>query len=917
MVTRYFLGWDRPFVSLASEWLLERSEQLPGTMVIVPTSQAGRQLRHQLVIQSTALLSPRILTPGALLATPDPDIASPWTECLAWQEVLEAQTSWSPDLFPHAPEHDGEWAGGLASELGRLRRTLQENGLTLQQASRMLGQSMEAGRWQALAELEQQMEQKLRQWGYRSRSRVLANGLILPQDIDAIVLAGVTEIPPLLERSILSWPGPVASLIGAPETEAAGFSETGIPLESWSTAIIPWPDATQGSVTVTADTRQQAEEARLAIASAGSAVADVALGTADSESGDILRDVFTRAGWPAFHPASIVPPAGIRRWLMVWADWLQDPKLATLADLLALPQSAALIDADRAVIAEHLSRLRNDCMVMRPDDLRHRIQHQHFPRDQHRAIAMQVLKVVETFEQWRAMLLRKDFHEPMKRFLDTLSVDDASALECLPILAWFDSAAPLIRQIDRSSKFWIKLMLSDLPDEPPAPPDDRVIDIQGWLELYFEPGSHLVLCGLNEGKVPANAGSDPWLGEAAKSFLGLNTDARRAARDALLLRSMTASRMPGGRINLICARSKPNGEPMLPSRLLLAAPDDELPRRVQHLFREIEPPDAKLRWHADWKWQPQAHAMPGHISATALKDYLACPFRFYLKHLARMRETEPDRIEWNARDFGNVAHQILDRWGKDESARDSSDAGEIHRWVSAELDRVVREWFGERIPLAVRIQTESLRQRLGWFARIQAQTRAGGWQVLHTEQRFEIDAGPIRIHGVIDRIDHHAESDTWRVIDYKTGKEGSVVSEHQSRIGSSTRLPAHLGEDGPAVYTKTENTDKPQATRWTNLQLPLYAAAMRQEQATVLAVPCYFKLGETESDVKLDAWETFGEEDLDAAIACANWIVSQIHQGIFSPPAEKITYDDLDALSYGKPVDAVFHPIPTACGEPG
>lgn len=912
MVTRFFLGWDQPFVSLASTWLLGKSDTLPSTLVIVPTSQAGRQLRHQLVLQSTALLSPQIMTPGALLGTPAPDIASPWIESLAWQEILEAQNAWSPDLFPDAPQHEGEWAGGLAGELTRLRRALQENGLTLSHASRLLSNSVEAGRWQALADLEKQMEQSLRHWGYRSRSRVLADGLTLPTGIEQIILAGITEIPPLLERAITTWSGPVATLIGAPESEASHFSETGIPLESWATAIIPWPDATNGSVIVSADTRQQAEQALHAVAATNSSADDVALGTADSESGDTLRDVFTQAGWTAFHPASLTPNTGIRRWLMVWSNWLQDPKLATLIDLLALPQTSTLIDADRASVAENLSKLRNDCMVMRPDDLRHRIQHNHFPRDSHRNLAIQVLKVAETLEQWRAMLLRKDFIEPLSRLLDTLASDDASAQQTLPIQAWFNAAAPLIHTLKRSSKFWIDLMLSDLPGDPATPPDGRVIDVQGWLELFFEPGKHLVLCGLNEGKVPATLGSDPWLGESAKSFLGLTTDAKRAARDAFLLRSMIECRLSNGRVNLLCAKAKPNGEPMLPSRLLLAASSDDLPQRVKHLFREIEPPDAKLRWKADWKWQPQALALPDRISVTALRDYLACPFRFYLKHIAKMWETEPERVEWNARDFGNVAHQILDRWGKDEQARDSSDAAEIQRWVSAELDRVVNEWFGDRIPLAVRIQTESLRQRLGWFSNIQANARADGWQVMQTEQKFQITSGPIMISGIIDRIDYHAERNAWRVIDYKTGNESGVISAHQSKITATTKLPVHLGQDSPAVYTKTENTDKPQATRWTNLQLPLYAISIQQQQAAVLALPCYFKLGETEAEVKLDAWDDFNQEDLDAAQACADWITSQIHQGVFSPPAEKVQYDNLEALSAARPIDEMFEPIATA-----
>ena len=111
---------------------------------------------------------------------------------------------------------------------------------------------------------------------------------------------------------------------------------------------------------------------------------------------------------------------------------------------------------------------------------------------------------------------------------------------------------------------------------------------------------------------------------------------------------------------------------------------------------------------------------PQRLAVTSLATWLACPFRFYLKHALAMQSPEPDRVEWNARDFGTVAHEVLERWGRDPEAREFSKPEALHAWLSAELDRVVAEWFGARLPLAVRVQTEVLRQRFVWLARIQA-----------------------------------------------------------------------------------------------------------------------------------------------------------------------------------------------------
>ena len=88
-IERVFVGWDKPFLGLAATELLADRDALPSTLVIVPTSQAGRRLREAMAEQAGALLSPKIVTPGSLLRTPAPTVAVEWIEQLAWLETLE------------------------------------------------------------------------------------------------------------------------------------------------------------------------------------------------------------------------------------------------------------------------------------------------------------------------------------------------------------------------------------------------------------------------------------------------------------------------------------------------------------------------------------------------------------------------------------------------------------------------------------------------------------------------------------------------------------------------------------------------------------------------------------------------------------------------------------------------------------
>ncbi len=895
MVEREFLGWDEPFLTKAVAWLLARRDELPQMLVVVPTAQSGRRLREALAEAAGALLAPRVVTPGSFLQVHAEAAAADWMERLAWVEALESVSDWAEfsELFPEPPGEGRNWASSLAQDLVQLRHTLQENGLLLGTAARKLADSVEAERWAALAVLEARVERILDSWGAPSRSRLLAESLPMPQGISAIVLAGVVEMPPLVERAWLNAAVRVTVLVGAPASEAAGFSSSGRPLLTW--AERPLVQA-NGETLVAADPRQQAVEALRIIATQQTPSDQVALGAADPAVGSELARSLTREGWVAFHPAEALPTRGLARFLKIWASFLTEPSFANIADLLSLPETGVLIGGKRAQKARQLAELRDRWMVVRSEDLQGRLDSKKFRNDKEQEIAQDLLEMAKSLERWRSSLLAESFQGSLETFLKILGrTNETAEAEAAEMLAWLEAATPLMKKVRRGAVFWLELMLADQPSPTPTPPEGRVIDVQGWLELFHEPGNHLVLCGMNDGKVPARSGGEPWLSESSRERLGLIKDTDRSARDAYLYHAMIQARLGAGRVDVICGKSGATGDALLPSRLMLAVARDELPARVKLLFREVEPPEAGLRWQADWQWQPRVVAAPLRLNVTSLGDYLSCPFRYYLKHVLSMRSAEPARSEWSARDFGNVAHEVLECWGRDLSARVADDAAVIHTWLSAELDRVVAEWFGKRAPLAVRIQTEALRQRLVWFSRTQAGLIAEGWEVLDVERKVEVPVGERKIIAKIDRIDRHRETGRLRVLDYKTGKVASVERAHRKKLTTQSQLAVHLHLECPAVY---EGEDKGKAAKflWLNLQLPLYALAI-VEDGGALPTPCYFTLGATEAEVAVHEWSDFEVADLDAASDCAVWVAGQIASAVFWPPAEKVTYDDYELLA--------------------
>jgi ATP-dependent helicase/nuclease subunit B len=898
MLQREFLGWDEPFLNKVVGWLLLRRDELPYLLVVVPTAQSGRRLREALAAATGALLAPRVVTPGSFLQVHAATAAPDWMERLAWMETLEAVSDWSAytALFPESPGTGRNWAGGLAQDLVQLRHTLQENGLLLATAARKLADSVEAERWAALADLESQVERTLEAWGAPSRSRLLAASLPLPPDISGIVLAGVPEMPPLVERAWAASSLTVTALIGAPSSAATDFSPSGRPSPIWNERTLAQAN---GETLVAADPRQQAVEALRVIANRQTSSDEVALGAADPAVGSELARALTREGWITFHPAEAQPTRGLARFLKIWCAFLVDPSLAVTSDLLTFPECGVLIGGKRAHKARQLAELRDRWMIVRADDLQRRLDTGKFRNDSEKETAATVLEMVNSLERWRSSHLNESFLGSLERFLKVLARTSPATEEvAAELLASLAKAAPLIQQVRRSAGFWLELILAELPSPLPTPPEDRVIDVQGWLELFHEPGKHLVLCGMNDGKIPARSGGEPWLSEASREKLGLIKDTDRSARDAYLYHAMIQARLTDGQVDVICGKSGATGDALLPSRLLLAVPRAELPARVKALFREVEPPEAGLRWEADWRWQPRVVSPPLRLNATSLGDYLSCPFRYYLKHVLAMQRPEPDRSEWRPRDFGTVAHEILERWGRDLTARTATQPELIHAWLSAELDRVVSEWFGKNAPLAVRIQTEALRQRLVWFSRTQAELSAEGWEIVDVERKVEVPVGEAKIIAKIDRIDQHRETGRRRVLDYKTGKVNKVDGAHRKKVNDKTQLAAHLSFDGPAVYVGEEKGKSAQFL-WINLQLPLYAVALADADEA-LPAPCYFTLGATEADVAIHEWTDFETADMEAARACAAWVAGQIAETRFWPPAEKVAYDDYQALAAGR-----------------
>src|SRR5574344_2718216 len=139
-----FLPPAMTLVDAVADWLLKRVQLTPAgarslahLMVVVPTAQAGRQLRLALARRAApgGILPPVILEPMRLVEPADSSrkTASPLEAAAVFVSFLTTVhlKSWNT-LLPAAPEKiDAAWALGLAGQLDGIWSALGANGLVM------------------------------------------------------------------------------------------------------------------------------------------------------------------------------------------------------------------------------------------------------------------------------------------------------------------------------------------------------------------------------------------------------------------------------------------------------------------------------------------------------------------------------------------------------------------------------------------------------------------------------------------------------------------------------------------------------------------------------------------------------------------------------------------------------------------
>jgi ATP-dependent helicase/nuclease subunit B len=937
-IQRLFWGWDAPVLEKAVEFLCRgwdsaRALDLSASLLLVPNGEAGRRLREALAqttnATGTAAIVPNLWLPEQALLpqTRRFESATPLQAQMAWQRALErVPLEELTALFPKLPAERGwGWQAETARMLAELKMLLGTGGLTFADTAKAPAAQRDAARWQDLAKIEEAYFEELAQAMVsdgQALKRRYAHEPALPEGVERIVVLASPDLPPLLDAWIAGCAKrgmQVVIAVQAPESMAHAFDACGRPrTEYWgedASNSLPFED---GQIHVTRDPATQAART-LDLMRELVPEGRTALGVCDAEVGSLLLEKLALEDARSFEPGGIpVQREGLWHVLDCFRVLLGSGAWRAFAALLRIQEFRDAIVPEN----DNTTVLLREADDFESEHLPVTLEHaEELPLNDSPALQMAVENTLELLDELRR-----------------LTPTQAARTLILKLLGHreFNPEAPGHRERTELASEWLRiteeleleaqrfglkpkaedtftLSLDCLAQSRLAEPrGDIDLVLQGWLELLWERAPNLIVTGLNEEHVPGIFISHPFLPDGLRSALGLPCQNTRFARDAFILAALCYQRPEErGKLRLLCGQWSDGGDALRPSRLLFLCDNEVLPQRVAHLFPKEEEqqvvaePKRTLAWQLKPDWSPKEVET---ISPSRLREYLGCPFRYYLTYTKNMQAVEAGKRELDAAEYGNLIHHAFHRLSLDADMRDCTHEGRIAECLEASARERVREIYGVRPAPLITLQLDSILQRLRHAARVEAKNRQEGWQCIDAELQIggKEDTLPFliaeaRLRGRIDRVERHADG-TVRIVDFKSSDKPRPPQEtHFKVITARTKLSE---EDEWKCF------DLPEGKRglWLDLQLPLYAAAMQQRGQNVSRV-AYFALPKSIQDTAILSWDGFDEELMEAALACAAEAVQRIRSGQFWPPAERAVNGNFDEMLLGDPLHSVQPPL--------
>ena len=914
-ITRTFIDWTRPALPVIADWLVGRFTSgkrldMDRVQIVVPGRRAGQKLLEFLVaraeIRGLAFFPPQWTTMGSLpelLYQPKRPFATDLVQRLVWMQALrEIDTQQRESFLPQLPPRD-DWSTWLrlATLLWRQHAELAGEGLHfghLVEHGQQTPDFLDTARWQFLRDLQTAYLRKLDAidlWD-RQTARLYALEHTECKTEKQIILAATADMNRTMRLMLDQVANQVTALVYGPDRFQDRFDHYGcLKPEKWSQANIPLQDD-QIELVDRAQDQAQAIVDALENLDKPYSLQDVAIGVPDVGLVPWIQNRLHQSGissgWSLGRNLSATGPV---RLLAAVAQFIDHHQVEEFAALVRHPDLYQWILSVRPMTGSdqnqtsplsnyipQLDQYLNDHLQPRLGEWLGRPEEFNLVQPVYDSVlswlaplqvAPDTTPISKPLHDWSWKIAEVLTAIYGNQVIDRTQTDDDEVCDTFQkiqngLLALQNVPGSISPVLSAPQAIHILLDLL-LSEHLTTRSTSRELQLLGWLELPWDTAEHVIVTSFNEGFIPQSVDSDLFLPNRLRLALRILDNSRRYARDAYALHCLLASKKT---CRLIVARRNYQGDPLKPSRLLFATDPAQLASRTLAIFNSETHSTVAVDNHPTGTHGSENSrftickptplpAKPRSMSVTSFRSYLACPYRFYLRHILQIQSQDDNARELDPASFGNVIHEVLCRFGRDD-LRNSTDADRIRKFLRQELKNYSSQMFGTDRRPAVNLQIAQARNRLDAFAHWQAAWAAKGWRIEHSEVpddgrtfTWNVDEGSIELRGRIDRIDRHQTTGEWMVLDYKTSDNGS------------SPLKSHRRQDA-----------------WTDLQLPLYRHLVKALGIRDPVSLAYILLPRDTNKVGISRTE-WTQDELDDADHQIGEVVRRVLNGNFWPPA--------------------------------
>jgi len=912
-IQRHFLGWEKPFLPEAANWLQQHYLQLgvghaKECIVVVSSHGIARRLK-ELILETAfredkAFDLPQFVTTSELLSRigklgiEGSVVASKLHLHLTTASILQkVQEDQSIQSFGRETFNQEDFASSvsLAKDLNNVIEQLSSGGHRADpstwpkeiSATSLLTEKA-THYFEDLSKLRKLVEDQLAGDGYVTNDQHCLSLLEkIPEPPKKIILLGTTNLQTIVQKIMCTLANSgtqIEALIRAPEEKADYFDATGCVISSyWKDEQIEIPE---DSITVAGSPSSQASVLLENIASLGEiSKNELVIAVTDKDSIPVIQrqlaghNLETRyAGGKPVSDRSEV------KLLKAVGDFVHHRTYATYASLIRHSKLMQKLKINGNDIGD-LDKYCNTYAPHEIEDIWHNPEGGAKYINENSLIQLhkKVLSFIEPVLSTTKEVLRLGIAEWSKKIrtlllnlygeeeLDRQSKHFATLQQIFKVLDQLDSLPKSVTNSlgNVSCLQIIRMIVEELASASiPEYPNQNAIDVVEWLEAMQEDALYLFVVGMDASLLTTGINNTPLLPDSLREALHLESADRKLARDTHAIIAMQNSRVAQGHLGWVVARKNLSGDPLTPNPLLLRCQDDEqLAHRIKRLVVDLgdESPSIPPKYSVEVEPSKSTsipvpelnvlkHSPITRMSVTSFKDYIACPYRFWLQRVLGIKEVRDQKSELDYGDFGSLVHGVLERFGHEKSIKHSTKEHEISAFLSDALTEEIAHSFGDNPLPTILLQAEIARRRLIAFAKIQAEHVSRGWKIVDVEKKVVLHLGtieePFDVVGKIDRIDMNEEGDVL-VLDYKTGSK-SAKQDHGTQ------------------------------DEWRNLQLPIYRLLAEKAGYPLDKIQTgYIKIGSSEKDVMFD----FPNWD-DAQLQCANdrfeMIVDQVRRGEYA-----------------------------------